>query len=184
MKRGLILACLALALAAIAPAQDKPDFSGTWVLDREQSDSPPVGRGGGGGRGGGSEGEARPQVTLVIAQSGKIVNITRKMAVGGQERLLELKYTTDDAPNTNPAGLGGPGMGGRGARDVVSKTRWDGNRLVTEWSQTRESPDGEIRISTKVVRSLSADRKILTEETTTSGSPRGDMTRKMVYNRQ
>ena len=62
MKRARvgIIAAAVFAVAAVAFAQAKPDFSGTWTLDAEASGmaAPPAGGapgggGGGGGRGGG-----------------------------------------------------------------------------------------------------------------------------------
>jgi len=47
-KVALFVAVLALAVSAVAFAQAKPDFSGTWALDATKSDQ--MG-GGGGGRG-------------------------------------------------------------------------------------------------------------------------------------
>lgn len=50
MKRlALLVAVIALAVAGVAFAQAKPDFSGTWTLDTAKSDQGPAG--GGGGRG-------------------------------------------------------------------------------------------------------------------------------------
>jgi len=52
-KVALFVAVLALAVSAVAFAQAKPDFSGTWALDATKSDQ--MG-GGGGGRGPGGAG--------------------------------------------------------------------------------------------------------------------------------
>jgi len=50
MRRVTFFAvALALAVAAVAFAQAKPDFSGSWALDTTKSDQ--MGGGGGGGRG-------------------------------------------------------------------------------------------------------------------------------------
>ncbi|RPJ62782.1 MAG: hypothetical protein EHM24_02140 [Acidobacteria bacterium] len=53
-KVAFFAVVLALAVTAVAFAQAKPDFSGTWALDAAKSDQ--MGGGGGGGRGPGGAG--------------------------------------------------------------------------------------------------------------------------------
>ena len=48
-----ILAMTIWAAPAVARAEDKPNFTGTWTFDASKSDAPQAGRAGrGGGRGG------------------------------------------------------------------------------------------------------------------------------------
>src|SRR5262245_29949785 len=73
---------IALMMTALAAS---PNFSGTWVLDRDKSDQPQFGgrRGGGGGGGrGGPQGPA--DITLTITQTDNELAITRKMNMGGE----------------------------------------------------------------------------------------------------
>jgi hypothetical protein len=67
---------------------------------------------------------------------------------------------------------------------VVSKSRWDGVKLITESTRTVNTPNGDMTINTIAARSLSADGKVMTVETTTKGTPRGDQTRKQIFNKQ
>ena len=69
MKRARIgiIAIAALAVATVAFAQAKPDFSGTWTPDAPaaQRQAPPAGGGGapGGGGGGGGRGGGGPMTS-------------------------------------------------------------------------------------------------------------------------
>jgi hypothetical protein len=137
----------------------KPDFSGTWNLDKEKSEM-------GGGPGGGPR-MAAPSMT--IDHKDPELMIKRKLEVQGEERTQELKYTTDGKPNTN--------QGFRG-RTINSKTTWEGSKLVTE--ATRETPQGTIE--TKEIYSLSEDGKILTIEMNRKDA--GGAGRKLVYVKQ
>jgi hypothetical protein len=179
MRKVLPMLLFILAVGLLL-AQDTPNFSGTWVLDKEKSD--PMGgmMGMGGRQGGGAPGSGtpvQPDVTLEIKHEGVNLAITRKVNRGGQEMAQDLKYTTDGAENRNP------GMG-MGSAETVSKSHWEGKKLVTESSMTRSTPDGDMTMKNKEVRFLSDDGKVLTIEITTSGTPRGDFTRKQVFNKK
>ncbi len=158
---GLSLAGTILSVALFA--QEKPNFSGTWTLDREKSEVGNVG-GGGGGRGPGMGGN------LTIQHAGEAITIQRKFNFQGEERTIEAKHTTDGKENINA-----------GFRDssIKSKTSWEGTTLVTE--SKMETPNGTRE--TKEVRSLSADGKTMTVDTTVKGGF-GEGTRKLVYNKQ
>ena len=69
----------------------------------------------------------------------------------------------------------------RGA-EMTTKSRWEGATLITEGDNTINTPVGDMNITTKEVRSLSDDGKTLTIVSTTI-SPRGEMTRKLVYDK-
>jgi hypothetical protein len=157
---------IALVMTALAAA---PNFSGTWVLDKEKSD-PFFG-----GRGGGAQ-PGPTDVTLVIKQTDNELLLTRKMNIGGEERTSESKYTLDGKENTNPGF-------GRGGGEVVSKTKWDKDKLVTEGKRKVSFQGNEFEIATREVRSLSADGKTMTVETT-STTPQGDRTSKQIYNKK
>src|SRR5213592_811883 len=91
-RRNLFMtvAAMAFSLAVMAAGVN---LSGTWVLDKDKSDTPRFGPGGGGPRGGGGQG-GPPDITLVIQQTDNDLQITRKFSRGGQERSLEQKFTT------------------------------------------------------------------------------------------
>ena len=156
---------IALVMTALAAA---PNFSGTWVLDREKSDL--------GGRRGGGGPQGPADVTLIVKQTDTELTITRKMNMGGEERTSEAKYTLDGKENSNPGF-------GRGGGDVVSKTKWEKDKLVTTGKRKVNFQGNEFEVETQEVRSLSADGKTMTVETTTT-TPQGDRTGKQVYNKQ
>jgi len=173
------LALLALATTA-AGAQDNPDFSGKWKLDPAQSQMgggpgggggrPPGGGGGGGGgqRPGGGSGMGNLEVT--ITHQDNTLRIVQTIA--GEERVQT--HVIGGPASTNSVGMGR--MQGR----LESTTAWDGVKLVTKGTQKMTTPNGEMTMTITEVRSLSADGKTLTVQTT-SVTQMGENTRTMVY---
>jgi hypothetical protein len=153
-RKFVFVALLAVALAvpSIAMAQ-APNFTGKWVQDMEKSD--PAG-GGGGGRG-----PAGPQ-TLTYTQTATELKIDRE----GPNGVTSSVYKLDGSPSEN-AGRGGA---------VISKTVWDGAKLVTTYSRTM----GENTVSVTETRSLEADGSLVVVSAN-KGGPQGDTTRKMVF---
>ena len=121
-QRTLIVLALAALLPAVAPAQGRADFSGTWKLS--QTDPPlPTGRGGG-GRGGGISGPyaettfaAAPE-TIVITQSGTEVAVQ----VGSAKAVFTLDNKTLSAP---------PGE----VLALKTRAHWDGTKLHLHFKQ-------------------------------------------------
>ncbi len=169
---GLALAAVTL-LASPVLAQ-KPDFSGTWKLNTEKSDSIPARPAGGGGGGqrpggmGGGMGGMRPSELFITHSDSKMV-IEQKMA----ERTTLLTYYLDGRDSKN-AGM-------RGA-EMTTKSTWVENTIVTDGENTFTTPMGEMKIKTREVRSMSDDGKTMTIVSTVT-SPRGDMTRTTVYDK-
>ena len=101
---SLLPAALAVALFAQAMTAAKPDFSGTWTMDRERSESAmqekPIG-----------------SVTVTVTQTGT----TLTLATTRDGKPVVATYTIEELPN-------GPGVMGAGTR----RAYWDGFRLVTE----------------------------------------------------
>jgi len=167
MRRKMVLVivtALALALPAVARAQSKPDFSGSWTLDQSKSDPPPM-RGGGGGGGGGREGRGRGGFgggAQTIRQSGNELSITSEGRGGPQT----MTYKLDGSESTNKV------MGRGGEMDAKSKARWDGSKLVIE--TTREMGGNPVTITE--TRTLSSDGKEMTVEMNFNGN-----SRKLVY---
>ena len=95
------------------------------------------------------------------------LTIKKTMIAEGQERVEELSYTTDGTENINELSRQGMSM--------KSKTRWEGNRLVTE--SESDTPMGTMKI--KEVRVLSADGNEMTMEVT-----RRRGTQRLIYRRQ
>ena len=136
-----------------------PDFSGTWKLNAEKSDARP-------GRGGGMMGMGDVQITQ---SDGKLV-ITMSMG----ERSRTTTYHLDGSESSNS------GMRGN---QMVTTSRWDGPSLVTEGNNTVSTPNGDMQVKTKEVRSLSADGKTMTV-VTTSTTPQGERTRTTIFDKQ
>jgi hypothetical protein len=90
MKTRRILAglCLACCLAASAAAQGAPaakaDFSGTWVLDGQETDFAPALVGGGTGKG---------RRTSRWAADGRAFDVTEQATVPGDDGEEEIKAT-------------------------------------------------------------------------------------------
>jgi len=130
----VVLLAVALAVPSLASAQ-KPNLSGKWIQDMEKSDQPQ-------GGGGGGRGPAGPQ-EITITQTAADLTIER---TAGQN-VVKMVYKLDGSPSTNT-------MQGRGgATEQVSKTVWDGNNIVTKYSQTM----GENTVEVTVTYSLNAD---------------------------
>jgi len=168
-------------LAQSAGAQDKPNFSGTWKMDPAQTVGG-GGFGGGGGGGGAGGGGARPAggggmgggaaQEISIAQDASSLKIT--MMAQGAERVMT--YAIGGATSKNP-------MGGRMAGEMSSTTVWEGMTLMTHGTASISTPNGDMQITSHEVRSLSADGKSMTVETTTT-TGMGENTRKQVYIKQ
>ena len=154
MKRFAVLAiAAAVVLPFTARAQSKADFSGTWTLNAEKSDPPPQGRGGGGGMAG---------APVTIKQTGSMLTIDSQ----GRGGPVTMNYKLDGSESTNQV------QGRGGATEAKSKAHWDGAKLVIE--TTREV--GGNTVTTTETRSLSADGREMTVETSFNGN-----TRKTVY---
>ena len=117
MKRATVgmIATAVLAVATMAFAQAKPDFSGTWAPDAAAAPAGTAGGGGapGGGGGGGGRGGGGP---MTVKQAGDTLTIERTM---GDNKVTQT-YKLDGSESKN-AGRGG---------EVVSTAKWDGGKLV------------------------------------------------------
>ena len=156
-------ALLAAFATAPALAQAKPDFSGAWKLNVEKSD--PMGGGGGGGGGGGM---MRDAVTTITQTATELTLVTK---FGENSRTATYKLDGTESVNS--------GMRG----ETKTKAKFDGATLVLEHVRNMSGPNGDMQVTSKEVRSLSADGKTMTVVTTSQG-PNGEMTRKMVYDKQ
>lgn len=156
--RNAMIAAAVLAVATVAFAQAKPDFSGTWTV--EPAADAPAG-GGGGARGGG--GMMGP---VTVKQTADTLTIERTMG----ETKVTTTYNLTGKEQENTAA-------GRQGTPTTSKyvSKWDGSKLVT--TITREGPNGPV-VSTET-RSLEGGTMIVeTQSTGRDGSPQ---TRKQVW---
>jgi hypothetical protein len=108
MKRATVgmIATAVLAVATMAFAQAKPDFSGTWAPDEAAATA--------GGGGGGGRGMAGP---MSVKQTADTLTIERTM---GDNKVTQT-YKLDGSESKNA---------GRGGAEMVSTAKWDGSKLV------------------------------------------------------
>jgi hypothetical protein len=153
-KIALLVVVLAVAVAGLAVAQGKPDFSGKWAPKVDPNAAPPAG--GGGGRGGGMGGGP-----MAITQTATELKTERTMG----ENTMTTVYKLDGTESINKTQRG----------ESKSTAKFDGGKLVIKTvSEGANGPQ-----ETTATWSLSADGKELTMVTT---SARGDRT--MVYTKQ
>ena len=119
-----ITAAAVLAVASLALAQGKPDFSGTWALDEQASGmaaggGAPGGGGGGGGRGGFGGGALGNGGT--VKQTADALTIERTMG----ENKVTTTYKLDGSESKNT-------MMGRGGNQMesTSTAKFEGSTLV------------------------------------------------------
>jgi hypothetical protein len=172
MMKSVISAALgAVVLVASVAAHAAPNLTGTWVLDRSQSEfHQPDAADGKGRQGGRRDGMSRGDAKLIVAQDGNTLKVTRSMSKDGKERTFTETYTPDGTEQTS--------KGHHGA--VVTKALYDGDRLVVNTSQTMTTKEGERQMSRASVWTVSPDGQTLTIQTTTQ-SPRGERQMKTVY---
>jgi hypothetical protein len=172
LSASLLSALLTLCLSAVAAAGDeiqkegksRPDFSGTWRIDRSKSDF-----------GGFSDRPlARADSTLVVEHKDPELKIRRTLSLNGQEEVKEFAYYTDERGEANQATLG--------VGEVKSKTRWDGDKVVSEAQIKRRGQGGAYELKVTQKWQVSSDGKTLTN-TTTIGNEMGTQQVKLVYRR-
>ena len=135
MKRARVglLAAAIVAVAAVAFAQAKPDFSGTWTLDPEASGmaaGAAPGSGGGGRRGG----MAGP---MVVKQTADTLTVER----GQGERKTVSTYKLDGTESVNKQTMG------QNEIELKSVAKWDGAKLTIKTQ--RPGRDGAMMESTE-----------------------------------
>ncbi len=124
MKRSVLVTIgLALLVGAVAFAQAKPDFSGTWAPDPAAE----AGAGARGARGGGMMGGG----PMTVTQTANELIVERTMG----QATIKMVYKLDGTESVNE-------MAGRGAAmKSTSVAKWDGARLViTTKSEGRQGP--------------------------------------------
>ena len=181
MKATNLVLAGALAVLVALPAQaQQPDFSGTWLLDRDASEIPEFsggrrgGRGGGPGRGGagrrgGPGGVGGAAATLVITQSSDVLTIEQQTPRGSRS----VGYRLDGSESTSSEPRG----------DVVTTSSWDGATLLTVGTMEMSTPRGDFSMDIIEQRSLSADGLTLTVQSARM-LPFGEMASTLVYRKE
>ena len=139
LARTGFMAAVVLAVASVAFAQAKPDFSGTWTLDPAASGMDAAAGGGGGRQGGGGRGMMGP---MTVKVAGNTLTVERA-GMGGNT--MTTTYKLDGTESVNKQTMGR----GENAREVETKStaKWDGAKLVI--STQRPGQGGEMMTSTE-----------------------------------
>lgn len=164
------LGALLLALI-VTTAQAQPQFTGTWVLDRAQSQLPNRGAH---GKGAADPQAQPPEVKLIVEQQGNTLKATRAVARGSHERAMTETFVLDGSERTEQTPRGG---------SSVTKATLGGDRLVVSKTHTRpakEQGQAAHTFSRESVWTLSPDGRTLTIDTTMH-TPRGDRAMKTVF---
>jgi len=152
---------LAFLMPALANAQTKANFSGSWTFNAEKSTLP---QGGGPGGGGGGGGARMGGGSFTVAQDANTLTQTRE----GQNGPTSTKYTLDGKETVNSTGRGESKSTATWSSDgkslsVVTKRSFNGNEMTTTevWSlsdartlsisTTRPGRDGGASTTTKMV---------------------------------
>jgi hypothetical protein len=154
--------------AAVARGEGKarPDFSGTWELDRSKSDFGPFG----------GRPLAKADSTIVVTHRDPELKIARTLRMNGREETREFVYYTDGRGETNPAAFGGPAL--------KTQTKWEGERVWAYAKTTWPARDGRpaVELETTQRWHLSSGGRTLTHATLYVNGPVTEEMR-LVYRR-
>ena len=136
-----------LAGATAAGAQKRPEFSGRWVEDESQRVSPYVKP----APGPGAKMLTGPPPELSITQAAAALTIEEIGSRGNRRIAYNL--------------AGQEGVNKWGAITETTKTRWEGDKLVTEGTEYQITSHGETTWKVKTVRSVRPSGEMVVEET-------------------
>jgi hypothetical protein len=184
MKKTALLAAMLCLFAVGIFAQAKPDFSGTWTLDKGKSKLP---------------------------ENARIESMTIKATQTASDLTVETTTKREPRPEGAGGGMGGQGGGGgrgmgggmmggdgttvfkidgsettteietrMGKMPVKSKAMLSASSLETTTSRTFNTPNGEMTMTTKENWTLADGGKTL-KIVRTSTTPQGERTTEMVY---
>lgn len=138
MRLAITAAVLLVAAPAVSSAQGTPDFSGTWVLQVDQTRFDSLAGPG-------------PQSRTDVIEH-KEPNLTIKRTIQGPagETVTNLTFVVDGKPHKNTAGTA----------EITSVLKWDGATLLIE--STSPDPQGGVFSITDRM-SLSPDGRTLTQ---------------------
>jgi hypothetical protein len=162
------LCWIALAVVLVS-AQGKVNFSGTWVMEKSQSDVPQFM-----GLTENPEKARNASMTMVLVQQGSDLRVTRIVKIRGEEQKEIHTYKTDGGETKN--------TGFRG-ETVVARAFWEGDKLVVVSTRTWKVLLKDVSAESRGVWSLSPDGKTLTIAAQVN-SPRGEQRIKAVFDKQ
>ena len=163
-----------MLVAAALAAQTPPDFSGRWVIAPDPS---PAATQRGGGPASGSMGSGWG-ADITVTQDAKALTIQyAQFTRSDMQPPMKFVYLLNGSESRNTVNMG------RGPQEQVSRTAWDGSRLViTTTHSFKVTQDGETMTSeTRHVLSLESPASLVVE--TTRGAVMGGQpsTTKTVY---
>ena len=128
MKRMTMIAVVALAAVALSfvVVAAKPDFSGSWAMDRARSFGMP----------------GNMQQTMVVKQTGEEIQLETKLIQPDNERTVKDVYILDGKEHefTPPAPPNAPAVKGKRTANWLP----NGNGIVVNESTTTETPKGPV----------------------------------------
>ena len=178
MKK-IFLVLFALIIAFPVYAQDKPDFSGTWKLDKEKSQLPDAGQ---------SRRRTPLPDNLTIIQKGENISIESVYIIQEDERKIameiEIGGESKKIESAMMFGRRSADAGQRPAPTTIAKADWDeyGKSIVIIEDTNATFGERSFSFKTTSTYSLSANDKILNINRIRS-SQRGDREYKLVYNK-
>jgi hypothetical protein len=163
MKYIVGMAALVMTLC-VAVASAKADFSGTWILDKSNSEGLPPGM----------------DQTMTVVHTGDKLLLETKLITQEGERVVSDIYMLDgkEAEFTPKAPNGQSGKGKRTAKWAA-----DGNGIEVNENSTFDGPEGSVNVQMTRAWSLSADGKTLKIDITADG-PQGKQTVKRTFTRK
>jgi hypothetical protein len=141
------LGLVGLAVVLVS-AQGNINFSGTWILDKSQSDVSQLM-----GISDAPEKVRNASMTVVVEQEGSNLRVTRILKTAGEEKKEIHAYKTDGGETMNTGFQGEP---------VAGRAFWERDKLVIVSTRTRRALLKDVRIESRGVWSLSPDGKTLT----------------------
>ena len=137
--------CVASTERKQSAPQSHPDLSGTWRLDKSKGNYVQY-----------SGLNRKAELVLVISHVDPEIKATRRLSWNGNERVQDLTYFSDGRGETNPTLID--------EIEVKSKTKWNGNKLISEYSVSPKSAGG-LKFTLDVIGEwkLSADGRTLTQ---------------------
>jgi hypothetical protein len=157
MKRRIVLAVLALAVAALGAG--KPNFTGTWKLDASKSDFGQM--------------NAPEKMERVIDHKDPVIKVKTTQSTPNGDRTMETEYTLDgkEQKQENPRGV------------VLYTPKWEGAVVVIDSKRKMNIQGQEVEITGFERWSMSEDGKTMTVDSKMV-APMGEMTMKAVFVKQ
>ena len=156
-------AALVIALCMVV-ASAKADFSGTWSMDKSQSEGLPPGL----------------DQTMTVVHTGDKLSLETKLTTPEGEQVISDSYMLDGKETEFTPQTPG-GQAGKGKR--TAKWAADGNGIEVNENSTFDGPEGSVNIRMTRIWVLSADGKVLKIDLTAEG-PNGKQLVKRTFIRK